>query len=109
MVLEINQGVKFVNITKTNQSESSSTKCIYSITLQNLNCASKNVIYLFTCKTCRKQYIGSTEKFHRNFLRNKKIKQEFFRPHFAKFFHKGESDWKVKVLMMLGGENLLAT
>ena len=35
----------------------------YSIRPQNLNCASKNVVYLFTCKTCHKQYTGSTEEF----------------------------------------------
>ena len=73
------------HITKTHQFESSSTKRIYSIRPQNLNCASKNVVYLFTCKTCHKQYTGSTEEFrsrfnnyrrsHRNFLRNNKVKQ----------------------------------
>ena len=42
------------HITKTHQFESSSTKRIYSIRLQNLNCASKNVVYLLTCKTCHK-------------------------------------------------------
>ena len=36
-------------ITKTHQFESSPTKHIYSIRLQNLNCASKNIVYLFTC------------------------------------------------------------
>ena len=51
------------HITKTHQFESSSTKRIYSIRPQNLNCASKNVVYLFTCKTCHKQYTGSTEEF----------------------------------------------
>ena len=51
------------HVTKTHQFESSSTKRIYSIRPQNLNCASKNVVYLFTCKTCHKQYTGSTEEF----------------------------------------------
>ena len=40
------------HITKTHQFESSSTKRIYFIRPQNLNCASKKVAYLFTCKTC---------------------------------------------------------
>ena len=75
------------NITKTHQFESSSTKRIYSIRPQNLNCAFKNAVYLFTCKTCHKQHTGSTEEFrsrfnnyicsHRNFLRNKKVKSHF--------------------------------
>ena len=74
------------HITETHQFESSSTKRIYLIRPQNLNCALKNVVYLFTCKTCHKQYAGSTEEFrsrfnnyrcsHRNFLKNKKVKQE---------------------------------
>ena len=93
------------HITKTHQFESSSTKRIYSIRPQNLNCASKNVVYLFTCKTCHKQYTGSTEEFrsrfnnyrclHRNFLRNKKVKQELLHAHFTEGLHQGESDWEV--------------
>ena len=63
------------------QFESSSTKRIYSISSQNLNWASKNVQYLFRCKTCHKQYTGTTEEFrkglmrcaHSNFLRKKKL------------------------------------
>ena len=51
------------HITKIHQLESSSTKRIYSIRPRNLNCASKNVVYLFTCETCHKQYTGGTEKF----------------------------------------------
>ena len=47
-------------ITKTFQFESSSTKRIYSIRPQNLNCTSKNVVYHFTWKTYREQYKGST-------------------------------------------------
>ena len=81
------------HITKTHKFESSSTKRKYSVRPQNLNCASKNVVYLFACKTCHKQYPGSTEEFrgrftnyrclHRNLLRNKKVKQESFHAHFV--------------------------
>ena len=72
------------HITNKHQCESSSKKRIYFNRTKNLKSASKNVVYLFTCKTCHKQYTGSTEEFrgrfnnyrwsHRNFLRNKKIK-----------------------------------
>ena len=96
------------HINKTHQFESSTTKRIYSIRPQNLNCSSKNVVYLFTCKTCHKQYTESTEGFrsrfnnyrcsHRNFFRNKKVKQESFHAHFEEGFHQGESDWKVKLI-----------
>ena len=44
------------HITKTHQFELSSMKHIYSIRPQNLNCASQNVAYVFTCKICHKQY-----------------------------------------------------
>ena len=96
------------HITKSHQFESTSTKHVYSIRPQNLNNASKNVVNLFTCKTCRKQYTGSTEEFrsrfnnyrcsHLNFLRNEKVKQESFHAHFAEGFHQGESDWAVRLI-----------
>ena len=73
------------HITKTHQFESSSTKRIYSIRPQSLNCVSENVVYLFACKTCHKQCTGRTEEFwssfniyrcwHRNFLKNKTVKR----------------------------------
>ena len=95
-------------ITKTHQFESSSAKRIYSIRPQNLNCSTKNVVYLFTCNTCHKQYTESTEESrsrfnnyrcsHRNFLRNKKVKQESFHAHFAEDLHQGESDWEVRLI-----------
>lgn len=38
------------------------TKKKYSIK-QHLDCNVRNVIYLITCKTCQKQYVGSTTNF----------------------------------------------
>ena len=35
---------------------------------------------------------------HRNFLRNKKVKQESFHAHFAEGLHQGESDWEVRLI-----------
>ena len=93
------------HIIKTLQFESSSTKRIYSIRPQNLNCASKNVLYLLTCKTSHKQYTESTEEFrsrfsdyrccYRNVLRNKKVKQESFHAHFAGGLHQAEMTGKL--------------
>ena len=67
-----------------------------------------NVVYLFTRKTCHKQYTGSTEEFrsrfnnyrclHRNFLRNKKVRKESFHAHFTEVLHQGESDWEVRLI-----------
>ena len=85
-------------ITKTHQFESSSTKRIYSIRPQNLNCASENVVYLFTCKTCHKQYTRNTQEFRSRFEENK-AKQELFHAHFAEGLHQGESDWKVRLIV----------
>ena len=96
------------HISKTRQFESSSTNDIYSIRPQNLNCVSKNVVYLCTCKTCHKQCTDSTEEFrsrfdncrclHRKFFRNKKVKQESFHAHFVEGLHRGESDWEVRII-----------
>ena len=103
MVLAKNQAVTFANILpKHTQFESSSTKRIYLIRPQNLNFASKNVVYLFTRKTCHKQYTGSTEKirstFNKYFLGNKKVKQESFHAHFMEGLHQGENDWEVRLI-----------
>ena len=38
-----------------------STKREYCIKPNNFNCRSNNVVYLFSCKACSKQYTGSTE------------------------------------------------
>ena len=64
-------------------------------------------MYLFTCKTCSKQYTGSTDfrpRFnnyrcaHRNLLKRKKVKQESFNAHFAEADHNGEEDWEVRLI-----------
>ena len=65
----------------------------YSIRQEILKCSSEYVVYLFSCKTCCKQYTESTEDFRprfndyrcadRNFLKRKKVKQESFNAHFA--------------------------
>ena len=35
---------------------------------------------------------------HRNFLRNKKVKQKSFHAHSAEALHQGESDWEVRLI-----------
>ena len=51
------------HFTKIHQLESSSTKRIYSIRPQNLNCASKNVVYLLLVKPV----INNTKEALKNF------------------------------------------
>ena len=75
----------------------------YCIKPDNLNCRSNNVVYLFSCKTCSKQYTGSTESFrsrvnhyksaHRNF-----IKQASFHVHFENGKHHGMTDWEITLI-----------
>ena len=87
---------------------SSTTRCTYEIRPENLNCTSKNVVYLISCKTCHEQYTGSSEEFrarfnnyrcaHRNYRKNMKVKQESFNGHFAHGGHSGEGDWEVRLI-----------
>ena len=71
-----------------------------------MNCASKNVVYLLVVKPAisnrQEEFRSRFNNYrcsHRNFLRNKKVKQELFHAHFAGGLHQGESE--------LGGENLI--
>ena len=96
------------HIVSTDSLKSTTTQTAYFIRPTDLKCSSKNVVYLFTCKTCSKQYTGSTEDFrprfnnyrcaHRNFLKIKKVKQESFNAHFAEANHNGEEDWEVRLI-----------
>ena len=96
------------HIVSTDSFKSTTTQRTYFIRPPDLKCSSKNVVYLFTCKTCSKQYTGSTEDFrprfnnyrcaHRNFLKRKKVKQEPFNAHFAEANHNGEDDWEMRLI-----------
>ena len=96
------------HMVNTNSFKSTTTQRTYLLRLENLKCSSENVVYLFTCKICSKQYTGNTEDFrpgfnnyrcaHRNFLKRKKVKQKSFNAHFAKVKHNDEDDWEVKLI-----------
>ena len=43
----------------TKNSTACATNRTYEIRPKNLNCRSKNIVYLISCKTCRKQYTGN--------------------------------------------------
>ena len=49
------------HIITTDCFKSTTSEKTYFIRPENLKCSSKNVAYLFTCKTCSKQYAGSTD------------------------------------------------
>ena len=77
------------HIVSTRNFTSFTTKLTNEIRSENLNCRSKNVVYLISCKTFHKQYTGSSEDFrarfniyrctHRNYRKNMKVRQEPFR------------------------------
>ena len=109
------------HIVPTTTFTSSTTKHTYEIRPENLNCRTKNVVYLISYKTCHKQYTGSSEEFkgrfnnyrfaHRNYCKNMKVKQDSFHPHFADGVRSDEGDWEVRLLIsqivqkILGREN----
>ena len=74
----------------------------YSIKLDNLKCRSSNVVYLFSCKACSKQYTGSTESFlsrfntkkspHGNFFKGVPSNKFLFRAEFEDDKHHGMND-----------------
>ena len=67
-----------------------------------------NVFYLISCKTCRKQYTGSSEEFIARFynkgvriitiIKKKKFKEEPFHANIAATVHSGEEDWEVTLI-----------
>ena len=95
-------------IVPTRNFTSSTTKHTYEIRPGNLNCRSKNVVYLISFKTCHKQYTGSSEEFsamfnnyrcaHRNYFKNNKVKQESFHAHLADDARSGEGEWEVRLI-----------
>ena len=84
-----------------------STQREYCIKPDNLNYCSNNVVYLFSCKTCLKQYTGSTESFqsrfnnyksaHGNFIKGNTVKQVPFHAHFKDEKH-AMSDWEITLV-----------
>ena len=51
------------HVVTTEAFRSFNTQREYCIKPNNLNCCSSNVVYLFSCKACSKQYTGCTESF----------------------------------------------
>ena len=96
------------HIVSTDSFKSTTAQRTYFIRPPNLKCSSKNVVYLFICKTCSKQYTGTIEDFrprfnnyrcaHRKFLKRKKEKQQSFNAHFAEANHNGEENWEVRLI-----------
>ena len=76
----------------------------YEIRTTHLNCNSKNVVYLLSCKVCKTQYVGScTTKFRLRFNNYKScndrhkckiVPQQNVHNHFDQEGHHGFSDWE---------------
>ena len=80
----------------------------YDIT-SNLDCNSKNVIYLVQCKVCNIQYVGSAStKFRlrfnnylscsKKYSRCETVPQMTFHSHFYQPGHSGFSDWQFTLI-----------
>ena len=79
--------------------------CIHDIHVYIYTC---NVVYLFSCKACSKQYTCSTESFrsrfnnyksaHRSFIKGNTVKQASFYTHFGDDKHHGMSDWEITLI-----------
>ena len=75
-----------------------------------MDCNSRFVVYMFQCKTCEKQYVGSSStKFRTRFNNyksswkkhtdNKKVPQgASFHAHFSQPDHYGKLDWEVTLI-----------
>ena len=84
----------------------------------DLHCNSKFVVYLLKCKTCHKQYVGSTKTKFRTRLNNyrkdlrclieqrPKQNQKEFHEHFIQCDHFGEDDWLVTLIDHYTGEDI---
>lgn len=82
----------------------------YSIRSEGeLNCSSKCVVYLVTCKTCKIQYVGSTDPpfrlrvnnykaCYRKYISSKSVPQASFHAHFAQEDHNGMDDWEFTLI-----------
>ena len=80
------------HVVATEKFRSFNTKREYCIKPNDLNCRSNNIVYLFSCKACSKQYTGSTESFrsrfnnyksaHGNYIKGNTAKQASFHAHF---------------------------
>ena len=78
-----------------------------------LNCRSNLVVYLIECKSCSKQYVGSTitpihsrfnnykswaRKVSKVFPKNCNVYQKQFHHHFNSEGHNGMQDWKITII-----------
>ena len=96
------------HIVPTRNFTSFTTKRTLEIRPENLNWWSKIVVYLISCETCHKQYVGSSDVFraifnnyrcaHRNYRKNMKVKQESFHAQFKDSIHSGDVDWEVRLI-----------
>ena len=70
------------HVVNTSSFKSTTTQRTYFLRSEDLKRSSENVVYLLACKTCSKQYTGSTEDFrprfnnyrcaHRNLFKKKR-------------------------------------
>ena len=82
----------------------------YQIT-DNVDCNSRNVVYLITCQFCHAQYVGSTRnKFrHRNSNHRSDIKSDKVIGGYASHFQNPDCKYSVQIIKKCHESNLLNT
>ena len=91
------------NNTFTNKGDSGTYKIREGL---HLDCNSENVIYLITCRKCKKLYVGNCitgfctrfnnyHSCHRRFCRGHSVIQVSFHTHFMLDGHCGINDWEI--------------
>ena len=101
----------FIEETNTFQNKDKSET--FDIRKGILNCSSTLVVYFIECKSCSKQYVGSTITPFRSRFNNYKsgvrkeskvypkkcnVYQEQFHRHFNPKVHNGMEDWKITIM-----------
>ena len=81
----------------------------YNLRKGVLDCNSKLVVYKLQCRTCNKQYIGSTitpfrlrfnnyKSHFRSFLKGNSVPQAHLFSHFTEAGHNGMDDWEFQLI-----------
>ena len=113
MHLAVGLDVKFILFLRKLKLHNKDKSETFDIRTGILNCRSNLVVYLIECKSCSKQYVGSTitlfcshlnnyeseaRKVSEVYLNNCNIYQEQLHHHFNSEGHNGMQDWKITII-----------
>ena len=113
MHLAVGLDVKFILFLRKLKLQNKDKSETFDIRTGILNCRSNLVVYLIECKSCSKQYVGSTitlfcshlnnyeseaRKVSEVYLNNCNVYQEQLHHHFNSEGHNGMQDWKITII-----------